>query len=65
MKLVRLAALAVLATLAGCAYGGAAMVGDKVVVARNDAFLFGMLRAVYVCKVSDTGLTGCAAGQAP
>ncbi len=57
--------LASLAGATGCAYGGVGVAGDKAVVARNDGFLFGILRKVYVCKVSDTGLTGCAEGESP
>jgi hypothetical protein len=53
------------ASLGGCAYGGVGAVGDKVVVARNDGFLFGILRKVFVCKVTDTGLTSCQAADAP
>ena len=52
--------------LGGCAYGGAAAIGtDKVVVLRNDAFLFGALRKAFVCRVSDSGLASCAANEAP
>jgi hypothetical protein len=51
--------------LSGCAYGGIGTVGDKAVVARNDAFLFGILRKVFVCKVTDTGLTSCQSADAP
>ena len=50
---------------AGCAYGGAAASGDKVVVLRNDGLLFGALRKVYVCKITDAGLSSCQAGEAP
>jgi len=53
------------ATIAGCAYGGAAASGDKVVIARNDSFLFGALRTVYVCKITDKGLTACADNESP
>lgn len=52
-------------SLDGCAYSGVAAAGDKVVIARNDGFLFGILRKVYVCKVADTGLTACANGESP
>jgi hypothetical protein len=45
--------------LGGCAYGGAAAMGDKLVILRNDSFLFGALRKVYVCKVTDAGLSNC------
>lgn len=66
-KLIGLALLAGIAatTLGGCAYAGVAATGDKVVVARNDAFLFGILRKVYVCKVTDAGVTGCSTAEAP
>ena len=61
-----LAALVISGTLAGCAYGGVAAVGDsKVVVTRNDLFLFGVLRKVFVCKVTDAGLTDCSSAEAP
>lgn len=59
------AALSLGGMLTGCAYGGVAAVGDKVVIAKNDSFLMGALRAVYVCKVTDTGLTECKSGDAP
>jgi len=49
----------------GCGYSGVATSGDKVVIARNDGFLFGILRKVYVCKVSDAGVTGCADSESP
>ena len=54
-----LVAGAVASTLGGCAYGGMTTVGDKVVIARNDTFLMGALRKVFVCKVSDAGVTSC------
>ena len=58
--------LGTLASLStGCAYGGVAFSGDKAVVARNDGFLFGILRKVSVCKVTDAGLTNCQSGDAP
>ena len=49
----------------GCAYGGIGTVGDKAVIARNDGFLFGILRKVFVCKVGDAGLTSCQSADAP
>lgn len=57
----------VLAMGAGaCAYGGVGVTADgKAVIARNDSLLFGLLRAVYVCNVTPTGLANCAAGTAP
>ncbi len=51
--------------LTGCAYGGAAMAGGNVVILRNDSFLFGALRKAFVCKVSEAGVTGCNAADAP
>jgi len=52
--------------LSGCAYGGVASLGtDKVVVLRNDSFLFGALRKAFVCKVSEAGLSACSAAEAP
>jgi len=58
-------AVAALSSAAGCSYGGIAAAGDKVVVTRNDNFLFGILRKVYVCKVSDAGLAACQTSEAP
>lgn len=49
----------------GCAYAGVAVAGDKAVIARNDGFLFGALRQVYVCKVADGGVKDCKADEAP
>jgi hypothetical protein len=57
---------AVLCGVAGCSYAGVAGVGaDKVVIARNDGFLFGILRKVYVCRVTDAGVTACQSDEAP
>ena len=65
----KMAAVAVLvavgSALGGCAYGGVAVAGDKAVVARNDGFLFGILRKVSVCKVTDGGLTNCQSADSP
>jgi hypothetical protein len=65
-----LASLLVVGTFAGalmgCSYGGAAGIGaDKVVVLRNDSFLFGALRKAVVCKVAENGLTGCQENETP
>lgn len=53
--------------LGGCAYGAIAATpdGSKVVVLRQDSFLFGALRKAFVCRVADTGLSSCAANEAP
>lgn len=56
----------VLGTMAGCtAYAGAATSGDKVIIASNNGFLFGVFRKVYVCKVTDKGLASCANAESP
>lgn len=60
-NLKALLAVSVLAAagMNACAYAGAAVSGDKIVILRNDSLLFGALRKVYVCKVTDAGLAGC------
>lgn len=69
MRFIRAGVVAVMAALSvpviGCAYSGAAASGDKVVVLRNDGFLFGVLRQAFVCKVSADGLTGCKSQDNP
>jgi hypothetical protein len=56
----------VLGTMSGCSsYAGAAASGDKVVVASNNGFLFGVFRKVYVCKVTEKGLASCGANENP
>ena len=66
-RLVAVFALAsIMAPLAGCSYAGVTALGtDKVVVLRNDAFLFGILRKAYVCKASEKGLDACESNEAP
>lgn len=57
---------AFLGTAVGCtSYAGAASIGDKVIIASNNGFLFGVFRKVYVCKVTDKGLTACANDESP
>jgi hypothetical protein len=62
-----LMALGVFASaLGGCAYGDMAAVGtDKVVVMRQDMFLFGALRKAVVCRITDRGLTSCSSAESP
>jgi hypothetical protein len=60
-----LAIAAIAGALSGCAYSGVGASGDKAVVARNDAFLFGILRKVYVCKITDGGLSSCQDNDSP
>jgi hypothetical protein len=63
--LTTFAILTLAASATGCSYSGVGAVGDKAVVARNDGFLFGILRKVFVCKVGDAGLTNCQSADAP
>ncbi len=67
MAKMRLLAMAgVIGLMFGCSYGGVAAVdGDTVVIAKSNGFLFGLLNKVYVCQVSDSGLTGCASNESP
>ena len=51
--------LALSSTSLACSYGGVAMTSGKAVVARNDHFLLGLLRQVYVCDVTEKGLANC------
>jgi len=59
------AALVVAASAAGCSYAGVAAAGDKVVIAKNNAFLFGVFNRVFVCKLTDAGVTDCQKSEAP
>jgi len=63
--IVALSALAILGSIApACNYGGMAVAADgRVLVARNDGFLFGMLRSIYICDVGESGLTNCVASS--
>ncbi len=55
-----------MASASGCAYGMIATSGtDKVVIPRNDSFLFGALRKVFVCKITDNGVASCAEAESP
>jgi len=64
-----LGSLLVVGTLVGatgCGYGSAVAIGtDKVVILRNDGFLFGALRKAFVCKVAENGLASCADNESP
>ena len=62
----RLFAIALLtATLGGCGYAGVAAAGDAAIIARNDWILFGLIRNVYVCRITPQGLTQCASAEDP
>jgi len=68
MKIKALVCAVVLSSTAliGCSYAGVAVTADgHAVVARNDSFLFGLLRSVSVCRVTPGGLTNCMSNEAP
>ncbi|MGZ3699275.1 MAG: hypothetical protein ACXVCH_14365 [Bdellovibrionota bacterium] len=53
------------AAMSGCSYGGFAALGsDKVVVAKN-SMIGGAMRTIYVCKVSDKGVSHCMDNESP
>jgi hypothetical protein len=60
-----LGSLMVASSLTACAYGSIATSGDKVVITRQDSFLMGALRKVFVCKVTDAGVTACGSADSP
>ena len=51
----------------GCAYGGVSLnaAGDRALIARNDSFLFGLLRKVVVCRADDNGVSDCREAETP
>lgn len=51
--------------ISACSYGSIATAGNAVVITRNDAFLFGALRKVFVCQVTPQGASACAANESP
>ena len=64
--IVALSAIAILGTVVpACSYGDVAVDGGKAVIVRQDDWLYGMLRKVFVCEVSDAGLANCANGENP
>lgn len=68
MKKLLAAALLAMAvgSAGGCAYGGIATASDGTLyVTRNDTFLFGLLRKVFVCKPSGPNLGCQEAADAP
>ena len=62
----RFLAVAIIAgTMSGCGYAGVAAAGDAAIVARNDWILMGLLRKVYICRITPTGLTQCSSSEDP
>jgi hypothetical protein len=67
-KLAFVMMITLLAPLAGCSYGTAVAIGqnrDRVLILRNDNFLFGAIRRAYVCLASDAGLVECKNQESP
>ena len=63
---VLLAAGTLAGAVSGCMYGSIATSGaDKVVITRQDGFLFGALRKVFVCKITDGGAASCGEAESP
>lgn len=57
--------LAVFTQTTGCAYGGIAGHKGKIYILRNDMFLAGFLRKVYVCIPQGTDIACSAANGSP
>ena len=52
--------------LQSCSYTSVTRLGKgRVAVVKNDLFLMGALRKIYVCKYTPKGLTNCATTQNP
>lgn len=50
--------------MTGCAYSGASALGaDKVVITKDG--IFGLIREVYVCKVTNDGVSACQSADKP
>ena len=58
--------LGLVIALSSCSYGHIATIGkEHVVITKNDSFLAGLLRKVYVCKATPAGLKNCEAEESP
>ena len=51
----------------GCSYAGVALSADgkRAVIAKNTHLFGGLFRQVYVCKVTNGGLTECHSSTSP
>ena len=59
-------ALLAASTLGGCAYAGIGTTSNgKAVVARNDGLVYGALRKIFVCDITDRGLANCKSAENP
>ena len=55
----------VLSVCSGCGYASVATSGDAAIIVRNDYLLFGALRKVYVCRITEQGLRQCSSAESP
>ena len=59
-------AFAIIGSMApACSYGAIAVENGKAVIVRQDDWLYGILRKIFVCEVTDGGLANCANGENP
>ena len=66
MKKSLLALLAVCFLGTGCSYTAVTRLGKgKVALVKNDLFLFGALRKVFVCNATKGGLSNCSTNENP
>jgi len=50
----------------GCSYTAVTRLGKgKVAVVKNDMFLFGALRKIFVCNATKAGLSNCSTNENP
>ena len=66
MRMIHLALLAICLLGVSCSYTAVTRLGKgKVAVVKNDFFLLGALRKIYVCKATKSGLSNCSTNQNP
>ena len=66
MRIIHFALLMICFTFISCSYTSVTRLGKgKVAVVKNDFFLLGALRKIYVCKATKSGLSNCSTNQNP
>ena len=66
MKIIHLVLLSLCFIGTSCSYTAVTRLGKgKVAVVKNDFFLLGALRKIYVCKATKSGLSNCSTNQNP
>ena len=66
MRIIHFALLMICLTSMSCSYTSVTRLGKgKVAVVKNDFFLLGALRKIYVCKATKSGLSNCSTNQNP